>query len=56
MALVRQQAMEFPFRTEDGGAVIDAPRHLLAALRRSAVSSDQPKGFVQRLSTRGWPR
>jgi len=46
MALVQQQAMEFPFRTEDGGAVIDAPRHLLAALRRSAVSSDQPKGFV----------
>jgi hypothetical protein len=46
MALVQQQAMEFPFRTEEGGAVIDAPRHLLAALRRSAVSTDQPKGLV----------
>ena len=46
MALMQQQAMELPFRTEDGGAVIDAPRHLLAALRRSAVTSDQPKGLV----------
>ena len=46
MALVQQQAIEFPFRTEDGGAVIDAPRHLLAALWRSAVSTDQPKGLV----------
>ena len=46
MALVQQQAMELPFRTEDGGAVINAPRHLLAALRRSAVSIDQPKGLV----------
>src|SRR5437660_118977 len=26
MALVQQQAIEFPFRTEDGGAVIHAPR------------------------------
>src|SRR2546426_89574 len=33
MALVQQQAIEFLFRTEDGGAVIDAPRHLLSALR-----------------------
>ena len=46
MAQVQQQAIEFPFRTEDGGAVIDAPRHLLAQLRRSAVSTDQPKGLV----------
>jgi hypothetical protein len=46
MAQVQQQAIEFPFRTEDGGEIIDAPRHLLAALRRSAVSSDQPKGLV----------
>ena len=46
MALVQQQAMEFPFRTENGGAVIHAPRHLLAALRRSAVSTNQPKGLV----------
>jgi hypothetical protein len=46
MALVQQQAMEFPFRREDGGAVISAPRHLLAELRRSAVSTDLPKGLV----------
>lgn len=46
MALVQQQAIEFPFRTEDGGEIIDAPRHLLAALRRSAVSTDRPKGLV----------
>jgi hypothetical protein len=46
MALVQQQTMEFPFRTENGGVVIDAPRRLLAALRRSAVSTDQPKGLV----------
>ncbi|RPH76632.1 MAG: hypothetical protein EHM80_14230 [Nitrospiraceae bacterium] len=46
MAQVQQQAMEFPFRTEDGGEIIDAPRHLLAELRRSAVSSDRPKGLV----------
>jgi len=46
MALMQQQAMEFPSRIGDGGAVIDAPRHLLAALRRSAVTSDQPKGLV----------
>ena len=46
MAQVQQQAMEFPFRTEDGGEIIDAPRHLLAALRRSAVSTSQPKGLV----------
>jgi hypothetical protein len=46
MALVQQQAIEFPFRREDGGTVIDAPRHLLAELRRSAVSTDQPKGLV----------
>ena len=46
MALVQQQTMEFPFRTEDSGVVIDAPCHLLAALRRSAVSTDQPKGLV----------
>lgn len=46
MAQVQQQAMEFPFRTEDGGEIIDAPRHLLAELRRSAVSVDQPKGLV----------
>jgi hypothetical protein len=46
MALIQQQAIEFPFRTEDGGAVINAPRHLLAELRRSAVSTDQPKGLV----------
>ena len=37
MALVQQQTMEFPFRTEDSGVVIDGPRRLLAALRRSAV-------------------
>ena len=46
MALVQQQAMEFPFRTDDGSEIIDAPRRLLAALRRSAVSADQPKGLV----------
>jgi hypothetical protein len=46
MALVQQQAIEFPFRTEDGGEIIEAPRHLLAALRRSAVSTDRPNGFV----------
>ena len=46
MALVQQQTMEFSFRTEDGGEIIDAPRHLLAALRRSAVSTDRPKGLV----------
>jgi hypothetical protein len=46
MAQVQQQAIEFPFRTEDGGEIIDAPRHLLAALRRSAVSTDRPKGLV----------
>jgi hypothetical protein len=46
MAQVQQQAMEFPFRTEDGYAVMDAPRHLLAELRRSAVSADQRKGLV----------
>jgi len=46
MALVQQQTMEFPFRTEDGGVVIDEPRRLLAALRQSAVSTDQPKGLV----------
>src|SRR5262245_66430287 len=46
MALVQQQTMELPFRTEEGGGVIDAPRHLLAALRRSAVSNDRPKGLV----------
>jgi len=46
MALVQQQAMEFPVRTEDGGTVIDAPRHLLAALRRTAVSTNQRKGLV----------
>jgi hypothetical protein len=46
MALVQQQTMEFPFRTEDGGVVIDAPCRLLAALRQSAVSTDQPKGLV----------
>jgi hypothetical protein len=46
MELVQQQAIEFPFRTEDGGAVINAPRHLLAELRRSAVSTDQLKGLV----------
>jgi hypothetical protein len=46
MALIQQQTMEFPFRTDDGGVVIDAPRRLLAALRRSAVSTDQPKGLV----------
>jgi len=46
MALMQQQAMELPFRTEDSGTVIDAPRHLLAALRRSAVTSEQPKGLV----------
>ena len=27
MALVQQQSMEYPFRTEDGDAVIDAPLH-----------------------------
>jgi hypothetical protein len=37
MPLVQQQAIEFPFRTEDGGAVIDAPRHLLAALLTGAI-------------------
>jgi hypothetical protein len=46
MALIQQQAIEFPFRREDGGTVIAAPRHLLAELRRSAVSTDQPKGLV----------
>jgi len=46
MALVQQQTMELPFRTEEGGEIIDAPRHLLAALRRSAVSNDRPKGLV----------
>ena len=46
MALMQQQTIEFPFRTEDGGEVIDAPRHLLAALRRSAVPAEQPKGLV----------
>jgi hypothetical protein len=46
MAQVQQQAIEFPFRAEDGGEIIDAPRHLLAALRRSAVSTDRPKGLV----------
>ena len=46
MAQVQQQAMELPFRIEDGSVVIDAPRHLLAALRRSAVSTDQRKGLV----------
>ncbi|MBI3356853.1 MAG: hypothetical protein HY038_08800 [Nitrospirae bacterium] len=46
MALVQQQAIEFPFRTEDGGEIIDAPCHLLAALRRSTVSTDHPKGLV----------
>ena len=55
MALVQQQAIEFPFRTENGGAVIDAPRHLLAALRRSAVSTDQPKGLVLEELTRAMP-
>ena len=29
MALVQQQVMKFPFHTEDGGAVIDAPLHEL---------------------------
>src|SRR5438874_11047481 len=46
MALVQQQAIEFPFRTENVGTVIHAPRHLLAALRRTAVSTNQPKGLV----------
>jgi hypothetical protein len=46
MAQVQQQGIEFPSRTENGGVVIDAPRHLLAALRRSAVSTDQRKGMV----------
>ena len=46
MAQVQQQAIEFPFRSEDGGEIIDAPRHLLAALRRSAASIDRPKGLV----------
>lgn len=46
MALVQQQAIEFPFRTDAGGEIIDAPRRLLAALRRSAVSTDRPKGLV----------
>lgn len=46
MAQVQQQAMELPLCTDDGSAVIEAPRHLLAALRRSAVSADQPKGLV----------
>ena len=46
LAQVQQQAIEFPFRTEDGGEIIDAPRHLLAELRRSAVSTDQPKELV----------
>ena len=46
MAQVQQQAMELPFFTEDGSAVIDAPRHLLTALRRSAVSTDQRKRLV----------
>ena len=46
MVQVQQQAMELPFRTEDGSAVIEAPRHLLAELRRNAVSTDQPKGLV----------
>ena len=46
MAQVQQQAMELPVYTDDGSAIIEAPRHLLAALRRSAVSADQPKGLV----------
>ena len=46
MVQAQQQAMELPFRTEEGGGIIDAPRHLLAALRRSAVSTDRPKGLV----------
>ena len=46
MAQVQQQAMELPLYTDDGSVVIEAPRHLLAALRRSAVSTDQPKGLV----------
>jgi hypothetical protein len=46
MAQVQQQAMDLPLYTDDGSAVIEAPRHLLAALRRSAVSTDQPKGLV----------
>ena len=46
MTLVQQQAIEFPFRKEDGGEVISAPRHLLAELRRSVVSPDLPKGLV----------
>ncbi len=46
MAQVRQQAMELPFRTEGGDAIIGAPRHLLAVLRRNAASHDRPKGLV----------
>ncbi|HSF66911.1 MAG TPA: hypothetical protein VLA67_05715 [Nitrospiraceae bacterium] len=46
MVQARQQAMELPFRTEEGGEIIDAPRHLLAALRRSAVSTERLKGMV----------
>lgn len=46
MAQVQQQAMELPVYTDDGSAIIEAPRHLLAALKRSAVSADQLKGLV----------
>jgi len=46
MVQAQQQVMELPFHTADGSAVIEAPRHLLAALRRNAVSIDQRKGLV----------
>ena len=46
MAQAQQQSIQFPSRTENGSAVIEAPRHLLAALRRNAVSTDQRKGLV----------
>lgn len=46
MALVAQQTIDFPSRTEDGGVVINTPRHVLAALRRSALPGEPPKGLV----------
>ena len=39
MAQVQQQAMELPFRTEDGGAVIDAKE-----LERRVVDAEQEMG------------
>ncbi|HSN04590.1 MAG TPA: hypothetical protein VLS44_06370 [Nitrospira sp.] len=46
MATARQPLLNFPSQTHQGAPVIGTSSHLLAALRKSALSTDPPNGLV----------